>query len=109
MTWETALDETLDLWRNIRGMIDEPDELELLTEVNAICALCDAATEQEPRDLTRCERCIAFQQFGGCQKVNLEMSERIVAKDWDALRGLVDEFIHSLEHLELPAEAAGAG
>lgn len=101
MNWNKARDETLDLWLRIRDLIDNPDELELLTEINAICALCDAANEQEPRDLTRCERCIAFRQFGGCHEINLEMSERVVEKDWDALRGLVDQFIHNLENLEV--------
>jgi len=109
MTWQEARDQTLELWQKIRAMIDTPDELDLLTEVNAICALCDAANEQEPRDLSRCERCLAFQQFGGCQQINLEMSERIVEKDWPALRELVDRFIHNLESLEMPAEGAEAG
>ena len=106
MNWTSARDETLDLWRKIRGMIDAPDELELLTEINAICALCDAANEAEPRDLGRCERCLAFQQFGGCREINLEMSERIVEEDWDGLRLLVDRFIQSLEDLDLPPEPA---
>ncbi len=108
MDWETAKTETLELWLKIRLMIDEPDELELLTEINAICALCDAAHEQEPRDLSRCERCLAFQQFGGCQQINLEMSERVVEKDWDAVRILVDRFIHNLENLEVPRQGEGA-
>lgn len=109
MDWKLARDETLDLWRTIRGMIDQPDELELLTEVNAICALCEAANQEGARDLTRCERCLAFQQFGGCQQINLEMSERIVARDWNGLRDLVDVFIHNLETLELPRDSAPTG
>lgn len=86
-------------------MIDEGDELALLIEINAICALCEAAGEREPRSQTRCERCLAFQQFGGCQQVNLEMSERVVQKDWQALRGLVEGFIRNLETLEIPDTA----
>ncbi len=107
MSWQTARDETLVLWRKIRGMIDRPDEIALLTEVNAICALCEAAGEREPHDLTRCERCLAFQQFGGCRAINLEMSERIVERNWGSLRALVDDFIHHLETLEIPAGQAG--
>lgn len=107
MSWRSATDETLGLWRRIRSMIDSPDELELLTEINAACAMCDAATETEPKDLTRCERCLAFQQFGGCHEINLEMSVRVAEKDWDSLRNLVDRFIHNLENLEVPLEAPG--
>lgn len=109
LAWRQARDETLELWRKIRRMLDEPDGLELLTEVNAICALCEAANQEEAPDLTRCERCLAFQQFGGCQQINLEMSERIVERNWGALRDLVDVFIHNLETLELPPESAPAG
>lgn len=72
-------------------MINEPDELELLTEINAICALCEAANAEQPQTLTHCERCLAFQQFGGCRGVNLEMSERVIQKDWDALQDLIDQ------------------
>ncbi len=108
MTWESAKAETLELWRKIRQALDEPDELELLTEINAICALCDAAAAEKPRTLTRCERCLAFQQFGGCHGINLEMSERVVEKDWTAVRVLVDRFIHILENLEVPREEAEA-
>ena len=60
MTWTTARNETLELWRKIRTMIETPDELELLTEVNAACALCEAAAGEEPQDLTRCDRCLAL-------------------------------------------------
>lgn len=102
MSWETAKAETLELWRTIRQTLAEPDELELLTEINAICALCDSAAAEEPRSLTPCERCLAFQQFGGCHGINLEMSERVVEKDWDAVRVLIDRFIQILETLEVP-------
>ncbi len=108
MIWKSARDETLDLWRGIRNMIDEPDELELLTEINALCALCEAANAEEPKTITNCERCLAFQQFGGCRGVNLEMSLRVVDKDWGALRELVDRFIDHLKHLELPPETSEA-
>lgn len=106
MSWETAKAETLELWRKIRRMLDQPDELELLTEINAICSLCDAAASEEPRNLTRCERCLAFQQFGGCHGINLEMSQRVVEKDWDAVRDLVDRFIDILETLDVTRRRA---
>lgn len=103
--WKPAVDETIALWRKIRTMIEIPDELDLLTEINAACAMCDAAGSEEPRDLSRCERCLAFQQFGGCHEVNLQMSVRVAEKDWEGLRQLVDQFIHRLEELRIPPEA----
>lgn len=106
MNWRSATDDTLALWRRIRAMIEIPDELDLLTEINAACAMCEAAAEEEPRDLGRCNRCLAFQQFGGCHEVNLEMSVRVAEKDWEGLRELVDQFIHNLETLEIPPQAA---
>jgi hypothetical protein len=108
MDWEAAKAQTLELWRTIREKLDEPDELELLTDINAICALCDAAATEEPKSLTRCERCLAFLQFGGCQGINLEMSERVVEQDWEAVRDLVNQFIHSLETLEVPRDPSAA-
>ena len=75
LKWRTARDETLVLWQNIRGMIDEPDEIELLTEINALCALCEVANAEEPKTLTCCERCLAYQQFGGCRGVNLKSTD----------------------------------
>ncbi|MFQ5526103.1 MAG: hypothetical protein ACE5GX_07540 [Thermoanaerobaculia bacterium] len=108
-TWQTARDETLKLWFKIRSMADEPDEIALLTEINALCALCEAANAEGPKTLTCCERCLAFQQFGGCRGVNLEMSIRVVDRDWDGLRELVDLFIDHLKNLELPAERTKAG
>jgi hypothetical protein len=101
--WTAARDGTLELWLKIRTMIDQPDELELLTEINVICDLCDVAQAAAPQVHGRCERCLAYQQFGGCSGINAEMSERVVAKDWQGLRVLVDRFIENLRNLELPS------
>ncbi len=101
LDWQAAKEETLALWLKIREMVDKPDEITLLTEINAICDLCDVAEASEPEVFGRCERCIAYQQFGGCQGINAEMSERIVERDWKGLAVLVDRFIENLEALEV--------
>ncbi len=102
MDWTEAKEGTLELWRNIRRMLDEPDEMSLLTEINAMCDLCERAKEQDSDSLDMCRSCLAYQQFGGCRGVNLEMSERCVARDWEGLRVLIDDFIVNLEGVELP-------
>lgn len=103
LDWVAARDGTLELWLGIRDLIDHPDELELLTQINVICDLCDAAQAAAPQVHGRCERCLAYQQFGGCAGINAEMSERVVAKDWEGLRVLVDRFIENLRNLEIPS------
>lgn len=101
--WQAAKEETLELWLKIRGLVAEPDEVELLTEINAICDLCDVAQEASPQVFGRCERCLAYQQFGGCRGINGEMSERVVAHDWEGLLVLIDRFIDNLKTLEVPS------
>lgn len=103
LDWQAAKEETLALWLKIRGMVAEPDELELLTEINAICDLCDVAQDAAPQVFGRCERCLAYQQFGGCHGINGEMSERVVEHDWEGLLVLVDKFIDNLRALEVPS------
>ena len=102
--WRAAQEETIKLWLKIRDMVEEPDEVTLLTEINAICDLCDVAQEAAPQPFGRCERCIAYQQFGGCHGINGEMSERVVEHDWEGLLVLIDRFIDNLRSLELPTD-----
>jgi len=103
--WQAAMDDTVALWRKIRQMVEEPDELELLTEINAVCDLCEVAQAAAPQAFGRCERCIMYQQFGGCRGINAEMSECVVAGDWDKLLTLIDRFVGSLEAAEVPLTA----
>lgn len=110
--WQTAKQETLALWLRIREMVDDPDEIELLTEINAICALCEVAkaddsevADSEADDSEvhgRCAHCLAYQQFGGCGAVNGEMSELVAERDWNGLSVMVDRFVESLRGLEVP-------
>jgi hypothetical protein len=101
MNWQAAREDTLSLWRKIRADIGTASKLDLLTDINAVCALCVKAEGEADDPTRRCEVCPAFQQFGGCYGVNALMSERVVEQDWDGLRELVDGFIARLEALEL--------
>lgn len=102
MDWNEAIDRTLEAWYQLRASIGEgADEVELLTEINAACSLCEKADQEKREGETKCDRCRAANDFGGCSGINLEMSECVVSKDWDGLRKLVDQFIGNLEQLRL--------
>lgn len=103
MEWREARESTIELWQGISRAVDREDQVELLTEINAICDLCVAAHEQSPAALDRCKHCLAYQQFGGCREVNGLMSVKVVEGDWDGLRKMIDEFISLLEGVETPA------
>jgi hypothetical protein len=106
LNWKEAQQKTLEMWRGIPAAIDRQDELELLTEINAVCDLCETAVkESESGGVDRCDYCLHYQQFGGCQGVSLMMSEAVVTKEWEELRALVNEFIRQVEELEMPSEA----
>lgn len=105
MTWSEAIDGTVRQWIDIREAISRADELELLTEINAVVDLCEKAEEEEGSPFGRCRRCLFYQQFGGCQDLTLRMSEAVVERDWNRLRHLVDETIRSLKSLTLPVTA----
>jgi hypothetical protein len=109
MEWQQALDETISSWERIRDGIGDADELQLLSDINAVCDLCrmsdDEAHESGGR---RCDHCLVFQQWGGCLGINALMSEKVVEKDWDELRHLVDRFITELRTTATPPSTAGA-
>jgi hypothetical protein len=106
LNWEAARQDTLNQWLKIREMAREPDELELLTEINTVCELCDVAEAADPEVFGRCERCLVYQQFGGCRGINAEMSERIVEHDFEGLLVLIDRFIGNLRALRVPPTPA---
>lgn len=105
MNWTEAIEGTVRQWNAIRNAIAEADEVELLTEINAVCDLCEKAEEEQGSGIGRCERCLFYQQFGGCKDLSARMSEAVVEKDWDRLRELIDETIRGLKSLTLPAAA----
>ena len=40
MNWTEAIDSTVRQWNQIRSSIGTASEVELLTEINAVCDLC---------------------------------------------------------------------
>jgi hypothetical protein len=105
MSWTEAIEATHRQWTAIRDSIGEADEVELLTEINAVCDLCEKAEAEEGSGIGRCRRCLFYQRFGGCQEVSARMSEAVIERDWDRLRHLVDETIGGLRSLTLTVPA----
>jgi hypothetical protein len=108
MNWQEAKVGTIEQWLGIRESINSEDEVRILTEINAVCDLCDIARAEAPGPEERCDHCHFYQQFGGCQEVSWKMTERVTEHDWDGLRGLVDEFIARLRLMDQPAEGEAA-
>ena len=106
MNWEEAKRNTIEVWSSIRDSIGTADELELLTEINSIDDLCVLSRNEasEHGDNVKCHFCPAYQQFGGCKAVCGELSELVTRKEWDAMRGIVQNFIDTIETMELPAD-----
>jgi hypothetical protein len=106
MKWQEARDQTLDMWRDIRASIGTADPVDLLTEINVVCSLCEKAQEEAAGEIPKCRYCLASQQFGGCHGISSEMSLRVAERDWERLRELVDEFVVRLQNLDLDAQTA---
>ena len=66
------------------------DEVRILTEINAVCDLCDIARAEAPGPEERCYHCHFYQQFGGCQEVSWKMTERVTEPN-NALSEASDE------------------
>jgi hypothetical protein len=76
--------------------------VELLTELNAVCDLCEKSDEVAGSGIGRCERCLFYQQFGGCQEVSARMSLGVVEKDWPTVIALIDDMIAKLRVMAVP-------
>lgn len=110
MNWKQARDHALETWSGIRASVDDIDDpVELLSRINAVNDMCVKAKEDAGTPWGHCEYCLFYQQFGGCKEVSGRMSEAVVAREWDELRRLLDEFIAHLRELKVPPpEAQGA-
>lgn len=104
MTWAEAKQKTVEQWRTLIPRIGVDDPLELLSEVNAVNALCDRARVEAARhdDWRKCRFCIAFEQLGGCGAVEAVLSEKILAREWDEARDLARRVLGELIALEVP-------
>lgn len=107
MEWQEAKESTIRFWKGLRDSMDSLGEVDLLREINAVNELCDKAQEAAEGAWGRCGYCIAYEQFGGCTGISLQMSECVVDGDREQLRRLMDQFIGQLEALEVPAPDSG--
>src|SRR5688572_20697993 len=103
--WKNARQTSLLKWHAIRDAVGEASPAELLTVANEMCDMCVKAKEEQlvQGSGTRCDHCLYLQQFGGCQEVTTRLNDRIVARDWTAVRELTGEVIRRLETLRIPA------
>jgi hypothetical protein len=104
MTWTEAIQGTIRQWTTIREALGVADTVTLLTEINAVCDLCEKSETEAENGIERCRYCLFYQQFGGCQEVSGRMSEAVVEKDWERVRHLIDEMVQGLQRLELPTQ-----
>jgi len=104
MDWQEAKRGTIKHWLEIRDSIESEDEVQLLTDINMVSGLCEAARAEAAVPEERCEHCHFYQQFGGCQEVSWKMTKSVTEGDWDGLRALVDQFFAQLEEMDRRAE-----
>jgi hypothetical protein len=104
MTWNEAKQGTIRQWESIRDAIGRADTVELLTEINAACDLCEKSDQEAGTPFGRCDSCLFLQQFGGCREVSARLSELVVSGELDEVRTIVDDMIHKTENLALPEE-----
>lgn len=104
MTWKEAQQGTIRQWENIRNAISRADTVELLTEINAVCDLCEKSEEESGTPIGRCDYCLFYQQFGGCREVSATLSELVVSGRLDEVRFIVDDMIRKTWSLALPDE-----
>jgi len=106
MLWNEAKESTLRKWTAIGETVaasDPVDPVALMAEVNARCALCDKAAEEAGGGIGKCERCLLYQQVGGCKEFGGRLSERVAERDWPGVRAMVGQAIEALHDLEVPA------
>ena len=105
MTWKEAQEGTIRQWESIRDAIGTADTVTLLTEINAVCDLCEKSDEVKGETpFGRCDYCLFYQQFGGCREVSARLSELTVDGRLDEVRALVDDMIAKTALMKVPAE-----
>jgi hypothetical protein len=104
MTWNEAKQGTIRQWEAIRNAIGKSDRVELLTEINAVCDLCEKSDQEAGTPFARCDYCLFYQQFGGCLEVSARLSELVVSDKLDEVRTIVDDMIRKTKALVLPEE-----
>lgn len=103
LEWQAARESVAEIWTRIRDGALSLDEVEMLTEINAVCDFCSVAKRASGGTLDPCPYCPFYEQFGGCQPITLAIGERLVAGDRQAIAEIASQFLADLERLELPA------
>ena len=107
MTWKEAKEGTIRQWTAIRDSIGTADTVTLLTDINAVCDLCQKSDETKgDTPFGRCDYCLFYQQLGGCREVSARMSELTAENRLDEVRALVDDMIARTRLMKLPIVAA---
>jgi hypothetical protein len=105
MTWKEAQEGTIRQWTDIRDSIGTADIVTLLTDINAVCDLCEKSDETKgATPFGRCDYCLFYQQFGGCSEVSARMSEMVAEGRFDEVRTLVDDMIAKTRLMKVPVE-----
>lgn len=105
MNWTEAIDKTIEKWQAIRDSIGTAHAIELLTEINAVCEVCEKASEEAGGNaVMKCRHCLLFYQYGGCQGFGARLSERVAEGNWEEVRALVDQAIGALQAVETRGE-----
>lgn len=93
MEWKLALDATIAEWEVIRDNIGKANPVDLVTEINAVCELCDKASHEADQPGHRCRYCIVFGTDRGCRDLRLELTQSLLDEDWESSRAQVDEVL----------------
>jgi hypothetical protein len=103
MTWNEAKTGTIRQWEAIRDAIGSADTVELLTEINAVCDLCEKSDQEAGTPFGRCGYCLFYRQFGGCREISASLSELVVKGEMEEVRAIVDDMIRKTGALALGA------
>jgi hypothetical protein len=103
MTWKEAQQGTIRQWETIRNAIGKADTVELLTEINAVCDLCEKSEQEAGTPCGRCDYCLFYRQFGGCREVSARLSELVVSGELDEVSAIVEDVIGKTDALILGA------
>lgn len=104
MDWKKAKQRTLGEWLRIRSALTDGDALQLVTDINAVCALCEKAREVAGSAAERCSQCIAFGDTKICEDYRFKLSELILDRDEAAATVLLEEIIQRVRDAPLPDE-----
>lgn len=101
MEWKEAKERTLTEWLKISDSLGQADSVSLVTEINAVSALCDKAREVAESATERCSHCIAFGDTKICEDYRFRLSELVLQEDLGSARELLAEIIARIRDADL--------